>query len=94
MAETLVDHPNAHLIKKESLTALELALANPRKWVTWQTGFPHARASKTQAYRLRTGQRQKLLTENYLTDLEFRAFKDDEGNFTVIARYSPPGDDK
>lgn len=94
MADTLIDHPNAHLLKSESVEALSRVLANPGEWQTWQTGFPHARASKTQAYRLRTGQRQKLLTEPYLTDLEFRAFKTDAGAHTVIARYLPPGEDK
>ena len=87
-----LDHPNAHLLSDEARAGLERALATPGEWVTWQTGFPHAKASKTQAYRLRTGQRQKLLTGEYLTDLEFRAFKTKEGNHTVIARYLPSGE--
>ena len=90
MTDPVLDHPNAHLLKKESVSALQNALDHPNEWITWQTGFPHAKASKTQAYRLRTGQRQRLLTADYLVDLEFRAFKDDDGNHTVIARYRKP----
>lgn len=85
-----IDHPNAHLIKKESREALDYVLAHPDEWHTWQTGFPHAKASKTQAYRLRTGQRQVILTAPYLIDLEFRAFKNEDGEHTVIARYRKP----
>ena len=80
-------HPMAHLLKPESVTAMEHALAHPGEWVVWQTGFKHARASKTQAYRLRKGERQRTLTEGYLDHLTFRAHQDLEGNNTVIARY-------
>jgi len=85
-------HPNAVLLKRESVDALQAARDHMGEWVVWQSGFPHHKASKVQAYNLRQGTRQRILTEGYLEPdaderLEFRAWKDDEHDtYNVIAR--------
>jgi len=89
-----VAHPNAAQLKPESVEALAAAKQNVGKWVTWQSGFPHHKASKVQAFNLRHGKRQKSLTKGLLDVdgdemLEFKAWKDpDTGDYCVIARFT------
>lgn len=89
-----MEHPNAGQLKPESIEALATAKENMGSWVVWQSGFPHSRASKVQAHNLRTGKRQKTLTQGLLDEdgdeiLEFKAFKDPETQeYCVIARFT------
>lgn len=85
-------HPNSAQLKPESVEALGACRANVGKWVVWQSGFAHHRASKTQAYNLRQGRRQKTLTMGLLDpegdeQLEFRSWVDpDSHEYCVLAR--------
>lgn len=87
-------HPNSNQLNPESVLALETARQNEGKWVVWQSGFPHHRASKTQAYNLRNGKRQRILTQGLIDVegdelLEFRAWTDPETKeHCVLARYT------
>lgn len=89
-----VRHPNAGQLKTESVDALTAARDNEGRWVVWQSGFPHHKASKVQAYNLRQGKRQKTLTKGLLDAegderLEFKAWKDpDSGEYCVLARFT------
>jgi len=80
-------HPNEAQLNPESVAAFEALQKDPHTWVVWQSGFAHHKASKAQAYNLRNGKRQKLLTAGH--DLEFKAWKDpDTGDYQVIARFA------
>lgn len=84
--DTLTEpHPNAHLLNPQAVAGMEAALANPGEWVTWQE-CPHANASKTMAYRLRAGLRQRIITQQYGNKLSFHARAIEDKHY-VQARY-------
>lgn len=100
--QTVSDEQVTHaLLNSESVEALAFAKENPGQWVVWQSGFAHHRASKTQAYNLRQGKRQKTLTRGLLDEdgderLEFvaRAIPSEPDPaafpkaYVVLARYT------
>lgn len=96
LVEPVKHRPNSAQLNPEAIQGLADALANEGEWVIWQGGFAHHKASKAQAFNLRHGHRQKILTDGLIDPkgdgfLQFKAWTDRSGPFPlyfVVARYT------